>query len=79
MFSNLDLTMAYHRVPVTPVDVKKTAFITHVGRYKMIKIPFGLCNARSIYQRLMPGVLQCVVCHICLAYLDDVIVCLKKQ
>ena len=40
VFSSLDLAMAYHQVPVKPVDVEKTAFITHVGLYKMIKMPF---------------------------------------
>ena len=38
VFSSLDLAMAYHQVPVKPVDVDKTAFITHVGLYEMIKM-----------------------------------------
>ena len=79
VFSNLDLAMAYHQVPVKPVDVEKTAFITHVGLYKMIKMLFGLCNAPSTNQRLISGVLQGLIGHICLAYLDDVIVFSKKR
>ena len=58
VFSSLDLAMAYHQVPVKPADVEKTAFITHVGLYEMMKMPFGLCNAPSTYQRLMMRVLQ---------------------
>ena len=53
VFSSLKLAMAYHQVPVNPADGKKTAFITHVGIYEMMKMPFGLCNAPSTYQRLM--------------------------
>ena len=34
VFCSLDLAMAYHQVLVTPVNVKKTAFITQVGRSK---------------------------------------------
>ena len=79
MFSSLDLAMAYHQVPVKTVDVEKTAFITHVGLYEMIKMPFGLCNEPSTYQRLMSGVLQGLIGHICLAYLDDVIVFSMKR
>ena len=67
LFSSLDLAIAYHQVPVKPVDVAKTAFITHVGLYEMIKMQFGLCNAPSTYQRLMSGVLQGLIGHICLA------------
>ena len=79
VFSSLDLAMAYHQVPVKPVDVEKAALITHVGLYEMIKMLFGLCNAPSTYQRLMSGVLQGLIGHICLAYLDDVIVFSKKR
>ena len=74
VFSSLDLAMAYHQVPVKPADVKMTAFITHVGLYEMMKMPFGLCNAPSTYQRLMMSLLQKLIGSICLAYLDDVII-----
>ena len=74
VFSSLDLAMAYHQVPVTPSDVENMAFITHAGVVEMTKMPFGLCNAPSIYQRLMSIVLCGLMTRICLAYLDDVIV-----
>ena len=74
VFSSLDLAMAYHQVPVAPSDVEKTAFITHAGLYEMTKMPFGLCNAPSTYQRLMSIVLRGLMTRICLAYLDDVII-----
>ena len=69
-----DLAMAYHQIPVNPVDVDKTAFITHLGLFEMMKMPFKLCNALSTYQRLMTSVLRGLIGRICLAYLDDVIV-----
>ena len=53
VFSSLDFAIAYHHVPVKPVNVKKTAFITHVGLYEMMKMPLGLCNAPSTYKRMM--------------------------
>ena len=71
--------MAYHQVPIKPADVKKTAFITHVGLFKMVKMPFGLCNAPSTYQRLMTGVLQGLIGRIYFAYIDDVIVFSKRR
>ena len=76
---SLDIAMAYHHVPVKPADVEKIAFITHVGLFEMAKMPFGLCNAPSTYQRLMISVLQGLIGRICLAYLDDVIVFSKRR
>ena len=58
VFSLLDLAIAYHQVPVTPSDVEKTAFITHFRIFQIIKMPFGLYNASSTYQRLMSIVLR---------------------
>ena len=71
--------MAYHHVPVKPSDVEKTAFITYIGLYEMDKMPFGLCNASSTYQRLMADVLHGMMGRICLAYLDDVVVFLQTR
>ena len=61
-------------MPVAPFDIEKTAFITHAGLLEMLKMPFGLCDAPSTYQRLMSIVLRGLIARICLAYLDDVIV-----
>ena len=71
VFSSLDLAMAYHQVPVALSDVEKTAFITNVGLYEMVNMPFRLCNAPSTYQRLVSIVLRGLISRICL---DDVIV-----
>ena len=79
VFSNFDLAMAYHQVPVKPSDVEKIAFIMHVGLFKMQKRPFDLCNAPSTYQRFMAGVLQRLIGRICHANLHDVIVFSKKS
>ena len=76
VFSSCDLAMAYHQVPVKQADIEKTAFITHIGLVEMVKMPLGLSNAPSTYQRLMTGVLQG---RICFAYLDDVIVFSKRR
>lgn len=78
VFSSFDLAMSYYQVPVKPVDVENIGFITQVGLYKMIKTPFELCDKPFTYKRLIFGVLQCLINHICLAYLDDVF-CVKKQ
>ena len=68
----LDLAMADHQVFMNPADIEKTACITHVGLFEMTKMPFGLCNALSTYQRLMTSVLYGLIGLICLVYFADV-------
>ena len=79
VFSSLDFAVEYHQVPVKPADIENTAFITQAGRFKITKMPFGLCNSLSTYQRLMMSVLQIFIGRICLEYLDDVIVFFKRR
>lgn len=73
-FSTFDLRSGFHQVPVDPRDINKTTFICHRGTFRFPKMPFGLCNAPSTFQRLMDTVLTNLDHEICLAYLDDIIV-----
>ncbi|CAH8528218.1 unnamed protein product [Schistosoma turkestanicum] len=73
-FSTLDLASGYWQVEVRPQDRKKTAFIVPNGLYEFQVMPFGLTNAPATFQRLMQTVLQDIVPHKCLIYLDDIIV-----
>ena len=73
-FSTFDLRSGFHQVRVHPQDVDKTTFVSHRGTFRFPKMPFGLCNAPSTFQRLMDTVLVGLNFEICLAYLDDIIV-----
>ena len=69
-----DLASGYWQVPVAEKDQCKIAFITPDGLYEFRRIPFGLNNAPSTFQRLMDKVLLRLKWHMCLVYLDDVLV-----
>ena len=53
----------------------KTAFMTRQGLFRFTVMPFGLCNARTTFERLMELILKDLNWNICVIYLDDIIVC----
>lgn len=73
-FSTLDLASGYNQVPVTEGDKPKTAFCTPFGLFEWNRMPFGLCNAPSTFQRLMQRIFGDQQCQSLLLYLDDIVV-----
>ncbi|KAL2097674.1 hypothetical protein ACEWY4_006881 [Coilia grayii] len=72
-FSTMDLASGYNQVPVSEGDRAKTAFSTPFGLFKWNRMPFGLCNAPSTFQRLMQRMFGDQQCHSVLLYLDDIV------
>ena len=73
-FSTIDLKSAYWQISVNERDRHKTAFVTQPGLFEFNRMPFGLVNAPTTFQRAMDLVLSGLSYLICLCYLDDVIV-----
>jgi hypothetical protein len=69
VFSKIDLRKGYWQVPVRPEDRPKTAVITPFGLFEFLRMPFGLRNAGSSFQRMMDRVLAGLPFTYC--YLDD--------
>ena len=57
-FSILDLQAGYHPIPLDELSIPKTAFTTQFGKYKYIKVPFGLIQAPAYFQELMTSILK---------------------
>lgn len=70
----LDLAIAYHQIRDAPSAVNKTALITYVKRFKILKMLFKLGNALLTYLVLISIVLRGFIFQICCAYFDDEIV-----
>ena len=65
--STLDLA----KVPVAREDQAKTAFMTPMGKYQFLKMPFELKGAPTTFQRLLDTVLS--PCHnYASSYIDDI-------
>ena len=78
IFSKIDLQKAFHQLPIKLEDQAKTAFITQKGLWEYKFMPFGLANAPSAFQRLMDAALGSLNWHVCMVYMDDIIVYSKN-
>ena len=72
-FSTMDLASGYRQVAMYPDAKCKAAFVTNKGLFQFRVMPFGLCNAPAMFERLMDRVLCGMCWSHCLVYLDDVI------
>jgi len=73
-FTTLDLKSGYHQIYLEEHDREKTSFSANSGKYEFCRLPFGLKNASSIFQRALDDVLREHIGKICYVYIDDVII-----
>lgn len=73
-FTTLDLASGFYQVEMDPSDIPKTAFNVEHGHFEYLRMPMGLKNSPSTFQRVMDNVLRGLQNEICLVYLDDIIV-----
>ena len=72
MFSKLDANSGFWQVPLAKNSQHLTTFLTHFGRYKFNKLPFGICSAPEVFQKRMNQILEGLQGVLCL--IDDVLV-----
>lgn len=73
-FTTLDLKSGYHQILLAERDRRKTAFSVNNGKYEFCRLPFGLKNAPSIFQRTIDDILREDIGKTCQVYMDDVII-----
>ena len=72
-FSVIDLRAGFHQIPMEASSQPKTAFSTPSYHLEFKRMPFGLRNAPSTFQRLMDNIMRSAG-HFSCVYMDDVIV-----
>ena len=76
-FTTLDLGSAFWQVPFRKQDRDKTGFACELGLFQWKRMPFGLCNATAMFQRLMAHALIGVTKkygNLVMCYVDDVVI-----
>ena len=73
-FTTLDLKSGFHQIVLAESDRKKTSFSVNNGKYEFCRLPFGLKNAPSIFQRAIDDILREFIGKFCHVYIDDVII-----
>jgi len=73
-FTTLDLKSGFHQIELAERDREKTAFSVNNRKYEFCRLPFGLKNAPSIFQRAIDDVLREQIGKTCYVYVDDVII-----
>lgn len=77
-FTTLDLAQGFHQIEVDSDSIEKTAFTIGNGHYEYVRMPFGLKNAPSTFQRVMDNVLREHLHRICFVYMDDIVIFSKS-
>ncbi|KAL1266423.1 hypothetical protein QQF64_002098 [Cirrhinus molitorella] len=73
-FSVLDLKSGYYQIEVEESDKPKTAFVCPLGFWEFNRMPQGVTNAPSTFQRLMEKCMGDINLREVLVFLDDLIV-----
>lgn len=73
IFSTIDLESGYHQILIKENDREKTAFSINHAKIHFKRMPFGLKNAPSIFQRCVNDILHEFIGKFAYVHIDDVL------
>ena len=79
MFSKLDLRKRYYQVRIVEGDEPRITCMTRYGSFEFMVMPFGLCNAPTMFCTLMNDVLWPSLDKFVVVYLDNIVVFSKTM
>lgn len=71
-YISIDMKNGFYQIPVSPESIKYTAFVTPDGHFEFLKMPFGICNGPSVFQRAICKAVQHL--KFLLVYVDDLLI-----
>ncbi|KAL4319714.1 hypothetical protein GQ457_18G007890 [Hibiscus cannabinus] len=69
----LDVYLGYNQIAIAPEDQSKTTFTCPYGTFAFRRMPFGLCNAPTTFQRCMTAIFSDLNEDCLEIFLDDFI------
>lgn len=73
-FSSLDMATGFHQIPLKAECIHMTGFVTPEDHFEYIKMPYGLANSPTVYQRIINDTLRDLIDEgNVLVYVDDVL------
>ena len=73
VLSKIDLAKGFHQVSVYEEDSGKLTIVTPFGKWRYVKMPFGVASAPATFQKLMDIVLKDCTEYSCV-YIDDILI-----
>lgn len=75
VFSVLDLENGFFHVEVSEESKKFTLSVIPTGQYEFMRMPFGLCNSPTVFQKFINAVFRDLIAQgIVLTYMDALII-----
>ena len=71
-FSKLDASRGYWQLPLSESSQLLTTFMTNRGRFCFKRLPYGVCVASDVFQRVMSQLLEGMPGVVC--YQDDILI-----
>ena len=73
IFSTIDLRSGYYHIGLTEGSRPKSEFVVPMGKFEVLRTPFGLLQVPAYFQLLIDNVLQ-GCSKFAMGYLDDIII-----
>ena len=74
IYSTFDFKSAYYQIPLAPEDREYSAFETNGKLHQYCRLPFGVCNGVSAFQRIINNMIKKHYLHKTYAYINDITV-----
>ena len=78
-FTKLNLKNAYHRIRIRKSDEWMIVFRTRYDHFEYVVMSFDLTNVSATFQILINKALRDLIDHICVIYLDDILIYSKTR
>ena len=79
VYSTIDLRAAYHQITLREDEKAFTAFEANNRLYQYRRVPFGVTNGGSVFQRIMDQMVDKYSLQSTYPYMDNVTICGKNQ